>query len=468
MTPTISDTENRSDDRLHGHQVLEHRSSETTTLEHVDEDHHTREATICVVGLGYVGLPLAVGFAQSDYQVIGYDVDKSTVEQLKDGEDTTGDLTDEAVQNDDISYTTNAGAISDAEYVVIAVPTPIRDDDRPDLSYVESAGQTVGSKMSAGTTVVLESTVYPGSTREVLIPALEETSGMTAGEDFFVGYSPERATPGDEEHGLSDVVKVVSGQTEAVLDDVAELYGSVVDAGVHRAPSIEVAEASKVVENTQRDLNIAFVNELSVALEHMDVDTQDVLDAAGTKWNFHDYQPGLVGGHCIPVDPYFLSYRSAQEGFEPELMQMGRKVNESMPGHVADLTIKALNKCHKTLRDSRVLVLGLSYKPGVGDLRSSKVSNVVDTLNEYDIHLEGFDPIANHEAARETFDLEVQEQLSFEGFDAIVLATPHEEFTEMDLEAVASELDDDPALVDVAGAIDENEAVDAGFTYRRV
>ncbi|ELY85673.1 nucleotide sugar dehydrogenase [Natrialba taiwanensis] len=467
MTPTISDTENRMDERTHGRQVVDQTES-GTTLEHVEDDQRTREATICVVGLGYVGLPLAVGFAQSNYQVIGYDVDETTVERLQDGEDTTGDLSDAAVQNDDISYTTNATAISDAEYVVIAVPTPIRDDDRPDLSFVESAGTTVGSKMSAGTTVILESTVYPGSTREVLIPKLEDASGMTAGEDFFVGYSPERATPGDEEHGLSDVVKVVSGQTEAVLDDVAELYESVVDAGVHRAPSIEVAEASKVVENTQRDLNIAFVNELSVALEHMDVDTHDVLDAAGTKWNFHDYQPGLVGGHCIPVDPYFLSYRSEQEGFDPELMQTGRKVNEAMPGHVADLTIKALNQCHKTLRDSRVLVLGLSYKPGVGDLRSSKVSKVVDTLNEYDIHLEGFDPIANPDAASETFDLEVQENLSFEDFDAIVLATPHDEFTQIDPEAVASELADDPALIDVAGAIDEDEAVDAGFTYRRV
>ncbi|WP_323171670.1 nucleotide sugar dehydrogenase [Natrialba sp. PRR66] len=467
MTPTISDTENRTDERTHGRQVVDQTES-GTTLEHVEDDQRTREATICVVGLGYVGLPLAVGFAQSNYQVIGYDVDETTVERLQDGEDTTGDLSDAAVQNDDISYTTNATAISDAEYVVIAVPTPIRDDDRPDLSFVESAGTTVGSKMSAGTTVILESTVYPGSTREVLIPKLEDASGMTAGEDFFVGYSPERATPGDEEHGLSDVVKVVSGQTEAVLDDVAELYESVVDVGVHRAPSIEVAEASKVVENTQRDLNIAFVNELSVALEHMDVDTHDVLDAAGTKWNFHDYQPGLVGGHCIPVDPYFLSYRSEQEGFDPELMQTGRKVNEAMPGHVADLTIKALNQCHKTLRDSRVLVLGLSYKPGVGDLRSSKVSKVVDTLNEYDIHLEGFDPIANPDAASETFDLEVQENLSFEDFDAIVLATPHDEFTTLDPEAVASELADDPALIDVAGAIDEDEAVDAGFTYRRV
>ncbi|ELZ10009.1 nucleotide sugar dehydrogenase [Natrialba aegyptia] len=467
MTPTISDTENRTDERTHGRQVVDQTES-GTTLEHVEDDQRTREATICVVGLGYVGLPLAVGFAQSNYQVIGYDVDETTVERLQDGEDTTGDLSDAAVQNDDISYTTNATAISDAEYVVIAVPTPIQDDDRPDLSYVESAGTTVGSKMSAGTTVILESTVYPGSTREVLIPKLEDASGMTAGEDFFVGYSPERATPGDEEHGLSDVVKVVSGQTEAVLDDIAELYESVVDVGVHRAPSIEVAEASKVVENTQRDLNIAFVNELSVALEHMDVDTHDVLDAAGTKWNFHDYQPGLVGGHCIPVDPYFLSYRSEQEGFDPELMQTGRKVNEAMPGHVADLTIKALNQCHKTLRDSRVLVLGLSYKPGVGDLRSSKVSKVVDTLNEYDIHLEGFDPIANPDAASETFDLQVQENLSFEDFDAIVLATPHDEFTTLDLPAVASELADDPALIDVAGAIDEDEAVDAGFTYRRV
>ena len=466
MTTTISDTENRADDRERDRLPLRS-SDEGTTLEHVD-DQSAREATICVVGLGYVGLPLAVGFAQSDYRVIGYDIDESTVERLQEGVDTTGDLSDEAIQDGDISYTTDATEIGEADYVIIAVPTPIDDDDRPDLRFVESAATTVGSKLTAGTTVVLESTVYPGTTQDVLIPALEEASDLTAGEDFFVGYSPERATPGDDEHGLAHVVKVVGAQTEPVLEDVATLYESVVDAGVHRATSIEVAEACKVVENTQRDLNIAFVNELSMALERMDVDTQAVLEAAGTKWNFHDYRPGLVGGHCIPVDPHFLAHRSAQDGYEPELIRAGRDVNESVPAHVADLTIKALNQCHKTLRESRVLVLGLSYKADVGDIRSSKVANVVDSLREYDIDVEGFDPFADADAVQDAFDLEVQETLSFDDFDAVLLATPHAEFERLDLEAVAAELGENPALVDITGTFEEDAAHDAGFVYRRL
>ncbi|MFC4544553.1 nucleotide sugar dehydrogenase [Halosolutus amylolyticus] len=466
MTTTFSDKKTRDDDREHDRYELDTNDG-GTALEHVEEP-STREATICVVGLGYVGLPLAVGFAQSEYRVLGYDVDETTVGRLQAGIDTTGDLSDEAIQDGDISYTTDASVIGEADYVVITVPTPIDDDDRPDLSYVESAGATVGSKMTPGTTVVLESTVYPGSTREVLVPALEEASDLVAGKDFFVGYSPERATPGDPEHGLEDVVKVVSAQNETVLDDVATLYESIVDAGVHRAPSIEVAEACKVVENAQRDLNIAFVNELSMAFDEMGVDAQAVLEAAGTKWNFHDYRPGLVGGHCIPVDPYFLAYRSERDGYDPELVRKSRQVNESVPDHVADMTIKALNRCHKTLRDSRVLVLGLSYKPGVGDIRSSKVDEVVDALSEYDVDVAGFDPFADDDAVRDAFGIEVQETLSFEGFDAVLLATPHAEFGELDLGAVAAELESNPALIDVAGTYEEADAVDAGFVYRRL
>ncbi|RQG95388.1 nucleotide sugar dehydrogenase [Natrarchaeobius chitinivorans] len=465
MNPTISDTDNRTDGREHDRYPLS-RTEPQTGGKRKAVDESARNATICVVGLGYVGLPLAVGFARADYRVIGYDVDESTVERLQAGIDTTGDLSDDAVRDGDISYTTSAGAIADAEYVIVAVPTPIDDRNGPNLEHVESAARTVGSKMTAGTTAILESTVYPGATREVFVPALEDASGMTAGEDFFVGYSPERATPGDEDRSVEDVVKVVSGQNEKVLEDIAQRYESVVDAGVHRAPSIEVAEASKVVENAQRDLNIAFVNELSVAFDQMDVDARDVLEAAGTKWNFHDYRPGLVGGHCIPVDPYFLAYRSSRDGFEPELLRRSRVVNESIPDHVAELTIGALNECHKTLCESRVLVLGLAYKPNVGDIRNSKVADVVDALTDYDVDVEGFDPLADDDDVRETFGLDVQERLSFDGIDAIVLATPHPEFEQFDLEAVANALAETPALIDVTGSIDEDVATDAGFVYR--
>ena len=465
MTPPISNTERQRDERTYSSR-LDQQQATGSTLEHADVQ-HAHEATVCVVGLGYVGLPLAIGFARSSFSVIGFDVDDGKIDALSEGVDTTGDLSDEVVAESDVAYTTDPTTIQQADYVFIAVPTPL-DDGQPDLGYVESAARTVGSNIAAGTTVILESTVYPGATREVLVPALEEASGFTAGEGFFVGYSPERATPGDPDRGLEDVVKVVSGQNDAVLDDVATLYESVVDAGVHRAPSIEVAEASKVVENTQRDLNIAFVNELTMALEELDVDAHAVLEAAGTKWNFHDYRPGLVGGHCIPVDPYFLAARAEREGYTPELIRAGRRVNEALPEHVAEITIKALNRCHKTLCDSRVLVLGLTYKPGVDDIRSSKVATVIDQLEDYDVAVEGYDPFADADLAREAFGIDVQERLSFEEFDAVLMATPHEEFTQLDLEAVASELADQPALIDVTGALEETAAVDAGFVYRRV
>ncbi|MFP8955184.1 nucleotide sugar dehydrogenase [Natrialbaceae archaeon A-CW3] len=472
MTPPLSNTERRTDDRARTEQVF-HRNVERKTFEHTEPDSDsgvqlTREATVCVVGLGYVGLPLAVGFGEAAFDVIGFDVDDDKVETLQDGVDTTGDLSDKQIAESGVTYTADPTPIQDADYVFIAVPTPINRDGHPDLDYVESAAHTVGSNMAAGTTIVLESTVYPGATRDVLVPALEESSGFSAGEDFFVGYSPERATPGDEEHGLADVVKVVSGQNEAVLNDVAALYESIVDAGVHRAPSIEVAEASKVVENTQRDINIAFVNELTMALEEMEVDTHAVLEAAGTKWNFHDYRPGLVGGHCIPVDPNFLAYQAERSGYTPELIQAGREVNESVPAHLAEITIKALNRCHKTLCNSRVLVLGLAYKPNVDDIRSSKVSNVIAQLEDYDVDVEGYDPHADNEMAREAFGIEMQDQLSYEGFDAVMVATPHDEFAALDLESIAADLAEQPALIDVTGAVDEAAAARAGFVYRRL
>lgn len=446
------------------------RGTETADSKYQNQIQQPKPATICVVGLGYVGLPLAVGFDREGHNVVGYDIDDEKVETLQDGTDTTGDLGDGTVAESDVTYTSDPAAIAEAEYVMITVPTPVDDSQQPDLRFIESAGRTVGEHMSEGTTVVLESTVYPGATREVLVPELEESSDLACGEEFSVGYSPERATPGDADHDLQSVVKVVGGQTEAVVDDIADLYETVVDAGVHRVPSLEAAEASKVVENIQRDLNIALVNELAMAFEHMDVDldTRTVLEAAGTKWNFHDYRPGLVGGHCIPVDPYFFTYRSKREGFVPKLTLSSREVNESMPEHVSELLIKALNDCGKTLKDSRVLVLGLTYKPDVADIRTSKIDGAIDRLQEFDIDVVGFDPQADNDAMREQFDIDVQEPLSFDGFDGVVLATPHQEFLNLDLDAVAEALDDDSALVDVSGALNPDSVMERGISYRRV
>ncbi|WP_458210689.1 nucleotide sugar dehydrogenase [Haladaptatus sp. NG-SE-30] len=431
-----------------------------------------QDATICVVGLGYVGLPLAVGFDQEGYSVVGFDIDDTKVETLRGGTDTTGDLGNETIAESEITYTSDPDDISRADYVMITVPTPVDENEQPNLDFVEAAGNTVGEHMSPETTVILESTVFPGATREVLVPAIEETSGLTCGEDFYVGYSPERATPGDPEHGLRDVVKVVGGMNDDVLDDIAELYATVIDAGVHKADSIEVAEASKVVENVQRDLNIALVNELAMAFDSMDmdIDTRAVLEASGTKWNFHHYRPGLVGGHCIPVDPYFFIHRSKQSGFAPRLIQQSRDVNESMPIHISNMMIKGLNQAGKTLQDSRVLVLGMTYKPNVADIRTSKVDGIIRQLHEFDVDVVGYDPYGDNAIMRQKFGIPVQEddEFSVEEFDGIVLATPHREFYDLDLEEIKTEMNDNPVFVDVTGAFDPETVSESGFAYRRV
>ncbi|KTG08392.1 nucleotide sugar dehydrogenase [Haloprofundus marisrubri] len=427
-----------------------------------------RTETICVVGLGYVGLPLAVHFDRVDQQVIGYDIDDDKIGTLSEGVDTTGDLSDAVVADSDVEFTSDPATITDADYVIVTVPTPVDEMENPDLRFVESAGETVGEHMTPDTTVVLESTVFPGATRSVLAPALEEASGLTEGEEFFVAYSPERATPGDEKHGLRDVVKVVGADDPAVLEDVADLYECVVDAGVHRTSSLEAAEASKVVENVQRDLNIALMNELAVAFDRIGINTQEVLDAAGTKWNFHDYSPGLVGGHCIPVDPFYFAYRSKMEGYVPELTLKARDVNRRMPEHVSELALKTLNDCGNVLGESRVVVLGLTYKPNVADIRTSKVDGVIDTMQEYGVDVLGFDPYADPEQTSQAFGIDVMDQPSFENADGIVLATPHDVFESLDLDAAREEMNDDPFLLDVCGELDAEEVVGHGFTYRRV
>ena len=424
-----------------------------------------RTTRVCVVGLGYVGLPLAVAFDRAGHHVTGFDTDAEKIDTLLGGVDTTGDVGNEAVAESEVAYTSDPYDIRSASFVVIAVPTPIDETNQPDMSFVEGAGRTVGRSLTPGTTVVLESTVYPGATREVLVPALSEASGLTPGEDFSVGYSPERATPGDPDHGREDVVKVVSGQDEAVLEAVAQLYETIVDAGVHRAPSIEVAEAAKVAENVQRDVNIALVNELTMAFERLDVDTWAVLDAAGTKWNFHDYRPGLVGGHCIPVDPYFFTYQSQRDGFVPKLTLAGRSVNESMPAHVSELAIKALNASGKAPSDCRVAVLGVTYKPDVPDVRTSKVTDVVDRLREYDVSLFGMDPYVDDGTLREVFDLEPVPDGTLSGLDGAILATPHAEYRSLDFEGLAGELAEDAVFVDVTAAVDGDRLSRCGITY---
>jgi UDP-N-acetyl-D-galactosamine dehydrogenase len=440
-------------------------SEATTPRKTLEPDGETEQ--ICVVGQGYVGLPLAIAFDEENHDVVGFDIDESKIERLSNGVDTTGDLSDARIARSDVEFTTDAEMIGEADYVIITVPTPVDEMNNPDLGFVEAAGETVAPHLSEDTTVVLESTVYPGVTREVLGPVLEEESGLTVGEELSLGYSPERLAPGTE-RTVRDVKKIVSGSDEETLDELTELYGSIVDAGVYPAPSLEVAEAAKVTENVQRDVNIALMNELSIICEHLNVDTQEVLEAAGTKWNFHDYRPGLVGGHCIPVDPNYLAHGAQRAGYEPKLITQSREVNERMPKHTAELALKALNNQGKRLCDSRLLVLGLAYKPNVGDIRTSEVRGVIEALQEYDVEVEGYDPYADDEASEEYFGVDMQEEMTLDGFDGVVLATPHDEFENLDLRAVADALDADPVLVDVMGVLSEGRARSLGFEYNRL
>jgi UDP-N-acetyl-D-glucosamine/UDP-N-acetyl-D-galactosamine dehydrogenase len=434
--------------------------------QHAGAETVVETARICVVGLGYVGLPLAHAFDAAGHEVFGVDIDPEKVATLEAGTDPTGDVGDAAIADSEIDFTTESAVVAEAEYVIVAVPTPVDDLEKPDLGLVESAGRTIGESLEPGTTVILESTVYPGATREVFVPALEESSGLEAGVDFGVGYSPERMVPGDEQHGLANVVKIVSALTDETLEQVAALYESVVDAGIHEAPAIETAEAAKCVENTQRDLNIALMNELAVACDHLGLETEAVLEAAGTKWNFHEYRPGLVGGHCIPVDPFYLLYESEQKGFDPELIRKGREVNEHVPTHVADLTIRALNDSEKVLKHSRVLVLGLAYKPDVDDIRTSAIGGVIDELRSYGVEVVGFDPVADDVTMREEFGIEIQEELDVDGFDGLVIGTPHSQFHGLSFRDLAYQMESDPVCVDIDGTFDDQAP--EHFSYRRL
>lgn len=461
--PADSDGEATAPVRESDGGVVEQQAGSQTALR------HPSSPTICVVGLGYVGLPLALAFDRIDASVTGYDVDQPKIARLRDGVDPAGEVGRAALEDSAVDFTADPAVITSAEYVIITVPTPIDEQQNPNLSFVESAAETVGGRIRPGTTVVLESTVFPGMTREVLIPALESASGMVAGEDFRVGYSPERISPGEEGRGISDVVKIVSGLDQETLDDVAGLYEQIVDAGVHRAPDIETAEAAKVIENVQRDVNIALVNELAIICHHLDLDTHAVLEAARTKWNFHgEYRPGLVGGHCIPVDPLYLVYRSRLNHFVPRLILQAREINEYMPEHAAELALKQLNASGNVLRDSRLLILGLAYKANTGDFRTSQATAIAEKLQEFDVEVVGYDPHADVESMREHFEIEIQDELSFDGLDGVIIATPHDVFRELDLAEIAKTLNESPVVIDVTGLLDPSSAVDNGFSYARL
>jgi len=447
--------------------------------------------------MGYVGLPLALAFDAEGHDVVGFDTDPRKVDRFRHGEDPTSEVGSDAIDRSDITFTTSESEIESSDYYVITVPTPIDESGVPELAFIEAAGETVGDTLTDGSTVVLESTVFPGATRDILLPVLEDSSGKSAGSDFYLGYSPERIVPGNAAKGLADIVKIGSGHDEVALEQLRSLYGDIVDAGLHPAPSMEVAEAAKCLENTQRDLNIALMNEFAFGCRRLDypIDARDVIEAASTKWNFHEYHPGPVGGHCIPVDPNYLVWQFERHDFDAELIRTARSVNDEFAAQMTTATIDALDERARTLNpeyeainadggqlpdgsgphaetvsqfsddDPRLLVLGFAYKPNTTDSRSPVLRDAIDQLQDV-VDVVGVDPCVPNDALRTDFDVAVQEELSVADFDGLLLSTPHDAFTSLDLRAIRDSMNELPVLVDVTGTYESEEATEHGFIYR--
>lgn len=413
---------------------------------------------IAVVGLGYVGLPLAVAFTQHFY-VIGFDINHKRVAELRQGYDANGEISQEYLLLENLYFTDDPNALKVADFYIITVPTPVDQAKRPDLSPLKVASCLVGRSLKKGTTVVYESTVYPGCTEEVCVPILERESGLKSGRDFKVGYSPERVNPGDPEHTLENVIKVVAGQDEETTELIARVYGLVVKVGIYKAPNIRTAEAAKVIENVQRDLNIALMNELAILFHSLGLDTQEVLKAARTKWNFLPFEPGLVGGHCIPVDPYYLTYKAQEVGYHPEVILAGRRINDSMGLYVARETIKLLIQAGKIVKGAKVLILGVAFKENVRDVRNTRVVELVKELQKYGINVEVHDPLVNSADLQQLGLKEAQDPfVANEAYDAIILTVPHDVFRGKPLEAYVRLLRNDngpSVLVDVKGVFRE-------------
>ena len=382
---------------------------------------------IAVVGLGYVGLPLAVAFGEKQ-PVVGFEISRQRVDALRQGIDRTGEFTKEELEKVQVDYTTDPEKLSQCDFIIVAVPTPITRAKQPDLSLLISASETVGKSLHPDSIVVYESTVYPGVTEEECVPVLEKYSGMKAGEDFFVGYSPERINPGDKKHTLKNIVKVVSAQNEEVLSVIAETYSLVVEAGIYKAPSIRVAEAAKVIENTQRDLNIALINELAIIFDKLGLDTMEVLTTAGTKWNFLPFTPGLVGGHCIGVDPYYLTYKAQSIGYHPEVILAGRRINDNMGKYVATSLIKQMILKNIPIQGSIVTVLGITFKENVPDIRNSKVVDIISELKDFGVRVQVSDVLADKEEVEKEYGLQLVQEDKLQPADAVVVTVPHQDY----------------------------------------
>ena len=419
---------------------------------------------ISVVGLGYVGMPIGIAFAKK-VDVIGYDLNSRKIEQYLNGIDPTNEVGNDAIKETTMIFTDKEEELKNAKFHIVAVPTPINGDKTPDLKPVIGASEILGRNLTKGSIVVYESTVYPGVTEDVCVPILEKESGLKCGIDFKVGYSPERINPGDKEHRLETIVKIVSGMDEESLDTIAKVYELVIEAGVHRASSIKVAEAAKVVENSQRDINIAFMNELAIVFNMMGINTNEVLEAAGTKWNFLKFYPGLVGGHCIGVDPYYFVYRAQQLGYHSQIILSGRKINDDMPKFVVDNIIKSLIKADKKIKGARVAVLGVTFKENCPDTRNSKVAEVIDLLKEYEIDVKIIDPVADKKELEEEYSLNVTELCDCKDIDVILAAVSHEEFKSIEIDTLEKISGKNPIVVDLRGMFNKSELEKNGFSY---
>lgn len=426
---------------------------------------------ISVVGLGYVGMPIAVAFSKK-VDVIGFDLNKNKIEIYKSGIDPTNEIGDESIKQTSVYFTSDEKKLKKAKFHIIAVPTPINSDKTPDLTPVEGASTIVGRNLTKGSIVVYESTVYPGVTEDICIPILEKESGLKCGIDFKVGYSPERINPGDKIHRLENITKIVSGMDNECLEEIANIYELIIKAGVYKASSIKVAEAAKVVENSQRDINIAFMNELAMVFDRMEIDTKEVVEAMNTKWNALGFYPGLVGGHCIGVDPYYFVYQAEKLGYHSQIILSGRKINDSMGEFVADAVIKKLILANKVVRKAKVAILGITFKENCPDTRNSKVADIIKRLKEYGIAPIVVDPKADKEDAKHEYNVELVEFNEVKDVDCIVFAVAHDEFKNMSCKQIdklfGAYKNSEKVIVDVKGILDSKEIKSRGYSYWRL
>ena len=431
----------------------------------------SKKEKLSVIGLGYVGLPIAVAFAKK-VAVVGFDINQEKIKLYKNGIDITKEVGNEALHSTTVEFTNDEAKIKEAKFHIVAVPTPINSDKTPNLNPIIGASETVGRNLVEGSIVVYESTVYPGVTEEICVPILERESGLKCGEDFKVGYSPERINPGDKLHRLESIVKVVAGMDDESLDIIAKVYELVVDAGVYRAESIKVAEAAKVIENSQRDINIAFMNELSIIFNRLGIDTKAVLAAANTKWNFLDFKPGLVGGHCIGVDPYYLTYKAEQTGYRSQIILSGRRINDGMGKYIVENLVKQLILSDIPVKNAKVAILGFTFKENCPDTRNTRVIDIVNELSEYNISPKIIDPVADTNEAEHEYGIHLDSMNEVNGMDAVIIAVGHKEFLEYSIEDInrlyKTDLPNKKVLFDIKSIYDKSEYEEAGYIYWRL